>query len=316
MSMIPREKYKPHGEDVCLHIYNHCTEGVLKDYPLGEDSEKRKMVSLLHYYLQKYNIKCLAYSIMSNHVHLCVVIKKDPLTCTQMSAAYKKFTRGKFDLAADDDHIKRLQKNSNNISEFMREFQRGFTIWYNKTREFKRRGTLWEARFKCTKLSGRGALINGLKYVELNPARAGMVQRLQDYEFTSYARWHNSGRHPFGGNMKRYFMPAVRECLDGNHMSDLKDYFDESYTSIIAHEGGATVQELDILMGRVKSNPHQAKSLLQKCRYWVDGVVISDKENYQHEMEALLGEERAKRRFRSKCFSGDDELYSLRHFTQ
>ncbi|NQZ59078.1 MAG: hypothetical protein HRT88_16620, partial [Lentisphaeraceae bacterium] len=157
MSMIPREKYKPHGEDVCLHIYNHCTEGVLKDYPLGEDEEKRKMVSLLHYYLQKYNIKCLAYSIMSNHLHLCVVIKclaysimsnhfhlcvvikKDPLTCAQMAAAYKKFTRGKFDLAADDDHIKRLQKNSNNISEFMREFQRGFTIWYNRTREFKRR---------------------------------------------------------------------------------------------------------------------------------------------------------------------------------
>ena len=53
MSMIPREKLKPHGEDVCLHIYNHCTEGVLKDYPLGEDDEKRKMVSLLHYYLQK-----------------------------------------------------------------------------------------------------------------------------------------------------------------------------------------------------------------------------------------------------------------------
>ena len=117
--------------------------------------------------------------------------------------------------------------------------------------------------------------------------------------------------------MKRYFMPAVRECLDGNLMSDLKDYFDESYTAIIAHEGGAAMQELDMLMGRVKSNPHQAKSLLQKCRYWVDGVVISDKEHYQHEMEELLGVERAKKRFRSKCFSGDgDELYSLRHFTQ
>ena len=75
MSMIPREKFKPHGEDVCLHIYNHCTEGVQKDYPLGEDREKFKMVSLLHYYLQKYNIKCLAYSIMSNHFHLCVIVR-------------------------------------------------------------------------------------------------------------------------------------------------------------------------------------------------------------------------------------------------
>ena len=113
MGMIPRNKFKQHGEDVCLHIYNHCTEGVEKDYPLGEDREKYKMISLLHYYLQKYSIKCLAYSIMSNHFHLCVLIKKDPLTCKQMAVAYKKFTRGKLELAPDDDHIKRLQKSSN-----------------------------------------------------------------------------------------------------------------------------------------------------------------------------------------------------------
>ncbi|NQZ57197.1 MAG: hypothetical protein HRT88_06970, partial [Lentisphaeraceae bacterium] len=60
-----------------------------------------------------------------------------------------------------------------------------FTIWYNKTRYFKRRGTLWKARFKRSKLVGRGALLSGLKYVELNPVRVGMVKRRQDYEFTS-----------------------------------------------------------------------------------------------------------------------------------
>ena len=111
-------------------------------------------------------------------------------------------------------------------------------------------------------------------------------------------------------------MPAVRESLDGHLMSDLKRYFDESYTAIIAHEGGTTMQELDMLMGRVKSNPHQAKSLLQNSRYWVDGVVITDEEHYLHEMEELLGVQRARTRFRSKCFCGDDDLYSLRHFTQ
>ena len=316
MSTIRRDKFKPHGEDVCLHVYNHCTEGVEKDFPLGEDREKRKMVLLLHYFLQKYNIKCLAYSIMSNHFHLCLIIKKDLLTCKQMAVAYKKFTSGKFDLAPDDEHIKRLQKNSNNISEFMREFQRGFTMWYNKTREFKRRGTLWEARFKCTKLVGRGAICSGLKYVELNPARAGVVQRLQDYEFTSYAKWHNTGRHPFGGNMKRYFMPVVRECLDGEKMSDLKRYFDDSYQAILAYEGGASIQQLDQLLGRVKSNPHQTKSLLQKSRYWVDGVMISDKEHYQQEVEEVIGKKRAAKHYRSRCFTGRENLYSLRHLTK
>ncbi|NQZ59723.1 MAG: hypothetical protein HRT88_19910, partial [Lentisphaeraceae bacterium] len=54
------------------------------------------------------------------------------------------------------------------------------------------------------------------------------------------AKWHNSGRHSF------YVIPVVRECLDGSHMSDLKRYFDESSTVIIANEDGATIQELDI----------------------------------------------------------------------
>ena len=68
------------------------------------------MVSLLHYYLQKYNIKRLAYSIISNDFHLCVIIKKDSWTCAQMATSYKRFTRGKFDLTADDDHIKHLRR--------------------------------------------------------------------------------------------------------------------------------------------------------------------------------------------------------------
>ncbi|NQZ57743.1 MAG: hypothetical protein HRT88_09810 [Lentisphaeraceae bacterium] len=40
-------------------------------------------------------------------------------------------------------------------------------------------------------------------------------------------------------------------------MSDLKRYFDDSYTAIIAHEGGAAIQDLD--MDRIKPNPHLAK---------------------------------------------------------
>ncbi|NQZ58412.1 MAG: hypothetical protein HRT88_13210 [Lentisphaeraceae bacterium] len=77
---------------------------------------------------------------------------------------------------------------------------------------------------------------------------------MKDYEFTSYAKWHRSGRHPFGANMKRYFMPLVRECLDAAKMADLKDYFDESYSAIIAYEAGASMQQLDELLGRVKPN--------------------------------------------------------------
>ncbi|NQZ58159.1 MAG: transposase [Lentisphaeraceae bacterium] len=316
MSMIRREKFKSHNEDICLHIYNHCIGAFSQECPLSEDRDKRQLASLLHHYLQKYNIKCLAYSIMPDHFHFCLIVKKDLLTYKQMTTAYEKFTSSKLDVSCEEERIKRLQQKSNNISEFMREFQRGFSMWYNKTRDHKRRGTLWEARFKCTKIVGRGAITTLLKYVELNPIRAGLAEYMEDYEFTSYGKWHKTGQHPFGSNMKNYFMPLVRDRLEGNLMADLKRYFDETYTTIIANEGGAKMKKLDKLLGRVKSNPHQTKSLLQKSRYWVDGVVITDKQHYLEEMRLLLGEERAERHFMTKCFDGEEKLYCLRHFTQ
>ena len=315
MGMMRRDNFKSQNEDVCLHIYNHCIGGFNTSPPLSEDRDKRQLVALLHHYLQKYNIKCLAYSIMPDHFHFCLIVKKDHFSLKQMSAAYEKFTHSELDLSDEEKRLKHLQKKSNNISDFMGEFLRGFSIWYNKTRGQKRRGTLWKERFKCTKLVGGGAVTTLLKYIELNPIRHGLVKRLEDYEFTSYGKWHKTGRHPFGANMKQYFMPLVRDHLKGKLMTDLKCYFDETYNTIIANEGGANMKKLDQILGKVKSNPHQTKSLLQKNRYWVDGVVITDKEHFLEEVQAILGVERAKKRFMNMCFDGEEQLYSLRHFS-
>jgi hypothetical protein len=70
------------------------------------------------------------------------------------------------------------------LSEFMKGVKQRFTQWYN--REHGRTGTLWEGRFKSVLVEGGFAARVVAAYIDLNPVRAGMVSRPEDYRWSSY----------------------------------------------------------------------------------------------------------------------------------
>jgi putative transposase len=45
--------------------------------------------------------------------------------------------------------------------------------YFNYT--YKRSGTLWEGRYRATVVDGERYLLTLMRYIELNPLRAGMV---------------------------------------------------------------------------------------------------------------------------------------------
>jgi putative transposase len=59
---------------------------------------------------------------------------------------------------------------------------------------YKRRGTLWEGRFKSSLVDQEQYLLTCYRYIELNPVRANMVEQPQDYRWSSYAH-HALGKH-------------------------------------------------------------------------------------------------------------------------
>jgi hypothetical protein len=73
------------------------------------------------------------------------------------------------------------------LSEFVREIKVGFARYYN--RKHNRRGYLWGDRFKSVIVDKGETLINCLAYIDLNPLRAGIVSRPEDY------RWNSLGHH-------------------------------------------------------------------------------------------------------------------------
>jgi putative transposase len=74
-----------------------------------------------------------------------------------------------------------------NLSEFVREIKVNFTRFYNK--RHGRKGYFWGDRFKSLIVEKGETLINCLAYIDLNPVRAGIVDKPEDY------RWSSLGYH-------------------------------------------------------------------------------------------------------------------------
>lgn len=66
----------------------------------------------------------------------------------------------------------------------MQMLGRYYVQYYNDT--YQRTGTLWEGRYKATLIDSEAYLLTCMRYIELNPVRAGMVAHPSEYPWSSY----------------------------------------------------------------------------------------------------------------------------------
>jgi hypothetical protein len=86
-----------------------------------------------------------------------------------------------------DDQITHWRKKLPSLSEFVREIRVGFAQYYN--RRHNRRGYFWGDRFRSLIVQKGETLVNCLAYIDLNPMRAGIFRRPEQY------RWYSLGYH-------------------------------------------------------------------------------------------------------------------------
>ena len=125
---------------------------------------------------QRYGLKIWGWCLMSNHVHLLVV----PQPAAALAATIR---------LAHARHARRINA------------PRGWT------------GHLWASRFFSTALDG-AHLWAAIRYVELNPVRAGLAARAEDYAWSS-ARAHALGTADPLLDPKRPFAAGARDGLTG-----------------------------------------------------------------------------------------------------
>ena len=81
-------------------------------------------------------------------------------------------------------HLLMTPHSEHSIGKAIQSLGRYYVQYFNYT--YCRTGTLWEGRYKATLIDSEHYLLLCSRYIELNPARAGMVSHPAEYPWSSY----------------------------------------------------------------------------------------------------------------------------------
>lgn len=119
-------------------------------------------------------------------------------------------------------------------SRLMQSIGRRYVQYVN--RFYRRTGSLWEGRFKSSLVQAESYLLACMRYIELNPVRAGMVSDPAQYRWSSY-RANGLGHadcritpHPLylaldaaAPNRQEAYRHLFRPQLDADAMAEIRD---------------------------------------------------------------------------------------------
>ena len=166
-------------------IYHVMSRTALEGFPL-KDVEKDFLLDLIRRLSKLYLVEILGFCIMGNHFHLLVKMFPDfDFTDEDIIKRYAEFYGDEEAFA--EGQLPYWRQKLSNLSEFIREIKVGFARYYN--RRHHRRGYFWGDRFKSVIVENGETLINCMAYIDLNPLRAGLVDRPEQY------RWNSLGYH-------------------------------------------------------------------------------------------------------------------------
>jgi putative transposase len=89
-------------------------------------------------------------------------------------------------------HLLITPHQEQSLPKAMQMLGRYYVQYYNHC--YRRTGTLWEGRYKATLIDSEAYLLTCMRYIELNPVRAGMVTHPSEYPWSSYH--HNALGQP------------------------------------------------------------------------------------------------------------------------
>lgn len=117
------------------------------------EKDYQYFIDLVQYYKEECHFKVYSYCLMDNHIHM--LVKEDDVSL----------------------HI------------FMGKIATKFAKWYNL--KYKRCGYLFQDRFKSEPVNDIPYFLTVFRYIMRNPVKAGVVQNIADYRWSSFSAFRN-----------------------------------------------------------------------------------------------------------------------------
>ena len=294
------------GEDAFYHIISRT---VGQDFLL-HDQEKQKLFDIIKRYSALFFVKVIGYAIMSNHFHLLVRMETGQEYSDEAVHQRLKTFYGHDYAKLRFPDLNPVREKLGNLSEYIKGIKQTFSWWYN--RHHKRRGYFWCDRFKSVLIQSGGSLLNCLGYIDLNPLRAGIVERPEDY------RWSSLGYRIQQGNREGFLsFSGLFEFED--HEKHEKELL-RQYRSFVYEMGGeiekpgqASIGK-DLLIFEKERGFALPKSEVfrYRWRYFSDGLVLGSKSFIQSAYESFSGVVFYKKERKAHATGISKEMYSLR----
>ena len=190
----------------------------------------------------------------------------------------------------------------------MQEIKQRFSRWYNKRKG--RKGYFWGDRFKSVIIETGEALLNCLAYIDLNPVRAGIVERPEEY------RWCSLAYHIGAGNKDRFLSTdlGVEAFTNKGYRERIGLYREYVYEKGGISDGsvGAIPQEV-LEEEREKGYRLTRKEVFRyRIRYFTEGLIIGSREFVRETTEKVRELLKLKRERRPRKVGPVEVLYSFR----
>ena len=130
-------------------VHHIMVRGIERRKIFDNDADRDHFLSRMGEILQDTGTTCFAWSLMPNHFHLLLRTGDVP------------------------------------VSTFMRRLLTGYAIWFNRSR--RRHGHLFQNRFKSILCQEESYLLELVRYIHLNPLRAGLVKNISELDAYPYS---------------------------------------------------------------------------------------------------------------------------------
>ena len=296
-------------------VYHMMSRTALDGFVLG-DVEKDYLLNLIKRLSKVYFTEVLGFCLMGNHFHLLVRMHPgEAYDDEEIKARFSRYYGDEYKIELSDGQLPFYREKWESLSEFMREIKQGFSRFYN--RAHGRKGFFWSERFKSVIVDNGETLINCLAYIDLNPIRAGIVERPEDY------RWSSLGYHVQTNNKDKFLSTdfGLKEFNVQSENERVRLYRKYVYeTGAVPGPGREytkTIEERLVTKERKRDfEISRTDRFLCRTRYFTDSGIIGSKDFVSDKYQRFKHLFESKRDKKPKAVRGLDGVYSLKRLSE
>jgi hypothetical protein len=205
-------------------------------------------------------------------------------------------------IALGEGQIPYFRAKWGSLSDYVKEIKQGFSRVYNRRHD--RRGFFWSDRFKSVIVDEGETLINCLAYIDLNPVRAGIVKKPEEYRWSSIGyhvqRKNEEGFLSLDFGLKEFGVKKERERL--------------RYYRRFVYEKGS-IEGID--KERKKGfELNEIDRFRYRTRYFTDSGIIGSKAFVDRLYQKFKTHFSSKHEKRPKTIQGLEGVYSLKRLSE